>query len=66
MEKVYLTSIKGDTTVHCLTGYFEQYEETKVIEIMTKVVAKKKKKKGFVTSDDQDSIDKILFQIFML
>ncbi|KAK2089469.1 Heteroproteinous nuclear ribonucleoprotein A1 [Saguinus oedipus] len=62
VKKVFVGGIKEDTEEHHLRDYFEQYGKIEVIEIMTDRGSGKKRGFAFVTSDDHDSVDKIVIQ----
>ncbi|XP_019843922.2 heterogeneous nuclear ribonucleoprotein A1-like [Bos indicus] len=62
VKKIFVGGIKEDTEEHHLRDYFEQYRKIEVIEIMTDRGSGKKRGFAFVTFDDHDSVDKIVFQ----
>lgn len=64
VEKIFAGGIREDTEEHPLSGYFEQYGNTEVIEIVivTDQDSDKKRDFPFITFDDPDSVDKIVLQ----
>uniref|UniRef100_A0ABI7X883 RRM domain-containing protein n=1 Tax=Felis catus TaxID=9685 RepID=A0ABI7X883_FELCA len=62
VKKIFVSGIKEDTEEHHLRDYFEQYGKIEVIETMTDRGNGKKRGFAFVTSDDHDSVDKIVIQ----
>ncbi|XP_011829279.1 PREDICTED: heterogeneous nuclear ribonucleoprotein A1-like [Mandrillus leucophaeus] len=62
VKKVFVGGIKEDTEEHHLIDYFEQFGKMEVIEIMTDRGSGKKRGFAFVTFDNHDFMDKIVFQ----
>ena len=59
-KKIFVGGIKEDTEEHHVKDYFKQYGEIETIEITAD--QGNGKKRGFVTFDDPDSVDKIAVQ----
>uniref|UniRef100_A0A8C5Y9E4 RRM domain-containing protein n=1 Tax=Microcebus murinus TaxID=30608 RepID=A0A8C5Y9E4_MICMU len=62
VRKIFVGGIKGDTEEQHLRDYFKQCGKIEVIEIMTDRGSGRKRSFAFVTFDDHDSVDTIVFQ----
>ncbi|KAK2512043.1 Hnrnpa2b1 [Columba guinea] len=62
VKKLFVGGIKEDTEEHHLRDYFEEYGKIDTIEIITDRQSGKKRGFGFVTFDDHDPVDKIVYQ----
>ncbi|XP_053780751.1 heterogeneous nuclear ribonucleoprotein A1-like [Desmodus rotundus] len=65
VKKIFVSDIKEDTEEHHLRDYFEQHGKIEVIEIMTDRGSGQKRGFVFVTSDNHDSVDKIVIQKYL-
>ena len=62
VKKIFVDGVEEDTEEHHLRSYGGQYGKSEVIEIMTDPGGGKKNGVAFVTSDDHDSVDKMVIQ----
>ncbi|EPY87708.1 hypothetical protein CB1_000224010 [Camelus ferus] len=62
VKKLFVGGIKEDTEEHHLRDYFEEYGKIDTIEIITDRQSGKKRGFGFVTFDDHDPVDKIVYK----
>ncbi|XP_057566023.1 heterogeneous nuclear ribonucleoproteins A2/B1-like [Hippopotamus amphibius kiboko] len=62
LKKLFVGDIQEDTEEHHLRDYFEKYGKINTIEIIACKLSGKKRSFGFVTFDDQDSVDRIVWQ----
>uniref|UniRef100_A0A667GF57 RRM domain-containing protein n=1 Tax=Lynx canadensis TaxID=61383 RepID=A0A667GF57_LYNCA len=62
VKKILVGGIKEDTEEYNLRDYFEKYGKTETTEVMEDRQSGKKRGFALVTSDDHDTVDKIVVQ----
>jgi heterogeneous nuclear ribonucleoprotein A1/A3 len=65
VKKLFIGGLRENVTEDVLKSYFRQYGSILEVVIMKEKDTSKSRGAGFITFDDYDPIDKIIFMIFI-
>jgi heterogeneous nuclear ribonucleoprotein A1/A3 len=65
VKKLFIGGLRENVTEDVLKSYFRQYGSILEVVIMKEKDTSKSRGVGFITFDDYDPIDKIIFMIFI-